>query len=185
MFKEEENDDFKTYLSLEYKVETAEGSQTKKPKVDKLLFNRFIKMIHKVLGIFEKAPLSQSPDAYPVETKYPKYLSEYKLINLQFNDFQFRQAFMTRLLIVLTSFSQPVNDRQIKIFKVPSSKELARTISRIHRILKHESHPDKKNKKDKEEDKESTDHSYSPTESKGNFCIELSFNSNFRNQRSL
>jgi hypothetical protein len=124
------------------KANDSDGSKSDhREKPDKSILSRFLMMIHKVLDIFEDQPLSETPDSYKIETKYPKYIPEYKLINLQFNDFQFRQTFMAQILILLQSLRQPVNVLQTKYFKISDTKPLLKTKTRIYSLLSGDNAP--------------------------------------------
>jgi len=171
LFKDEENDDFKDYLNFESKDYESEGSKSQQSNLGeyKPLFQRFLKMTHKVLDIFENQPLSSSPEAYHIERKYPKYLAEYKLINLQFNDFQFRQTFMIQILVLLQSLKQPVNQVQTKYFKISNFGALAQIKNRIYSILNNEAKPQQMLKDD--EDKESIDTNINIVDSSGMLII--------------
>ena len=109
------------------------------------IFQRFMKMVTKVLDVFKSQPIFESPDSYKIETKYPKYIPEYSLIHLQFNDFHFRQTFMTQILILMQSVQKPVNMSQKKCFKIHDTKPLQEMKSRIYKILNNESEPNKNN----------------------------------------
>lgn len=99
------------------------------------LFERFLKMINHILDVFEKQPVVESSEDCAIERKYPKYLARYKLINLQFNDIQFRQTFMVQILILFQSLRQPINIIQNKYFANYDKKKMNKTRSRVHKIL--------------------------------------------------
>jgi THO complex subunit 1 transcription elongation factor len=108
-------------------------------------------MIEKVLDIFEKNPLCENNETDLIEKKYPKYLAKYKLINLQFNDFQFRETFMIQILILFQSLRQPINEKQTKFFKIPSKKKLNKIKNRILQIFNNISPQESKEKHEKED----------------------------------
>ena len=108
------------------------------------MMEKFMEMIKHVLNVFEKHPVSESSDWNKVEIRYPKFLSKYKLINLQFNDLHFRETFMIQILVLFQSLKQPINIMQKKYFKVPDRKEIAKIRSRIHKILTHTYIPEAK-----------------------------------------
>lgn len=130
-------------------------------------------MIEKVLDIFEKNPLCENNESDLIEKKYPKYLAKYKLINLQFNDFQFRETFMIQILILFQSLRQPINEKQTKFFKIPSKKRLNKIKNRIIQIFNNILPQEQKEKQDKEDcDKDSE--SSNPDENKNTSgCIIL------------
>jgi hypothetical protein len=113
-------------------------------------------MVNRVLDVFEKQPVTENSEERQIEKKYPKFLSKYKLINLQFNDFHFRETFMIQILILFQSLKQPINIIQTKYFKILNKKAVARTKARLYKILTNEAELDAQNKKIKsEEDKDS------------------------------
>ena len=117
-------------------------------------------MIENVLDIFEKNPIWENNESDLIEKKYPKYLAKYKLINLQFNDFQFRETFMIQILILFQSLKQPINEKQTKFFKIPAKKRLNKIKNRIIQIFNNILPQDQKEKQEKEEcdkDSESSD----------------------------
>jgi hypothetical protein len=112
------------------------------------MMDKFIEMIKHVLDVFEKQPISESSDWNKIEKRYPKFLSKYKLINLQFNDLHFRETFMIQILILFRSLKQPINIMQKKYFKVSDRKEIAKIRSRIQKILTHTYTPEVKTDKE-------------------------------------
>jgi hypothetical protein len=48
--------------------------------------------------------------------KYPKYLTRYSLLHLQFQDYLFRETFLVQVLIFVQALLQPINQTQKKYF---------------------------------------------------------------------
>jgi hypothetical protein len=127
---------------------------------------KFMEMIRHVLDVFEKQPIPESSDWNKIEKRYPKFLSKYKLINLQFNDMHFRETFMIQLLVLFQSLKQPINIMQKKYFKVPDRKEMAKIRSKINKILTHTYNYDlKKDKEDKQSEASDVSSNYMEGES--------------------
>lgn len=116
-------------------VEHSEEEEKERDKHREDIFTRFTDMINVVLDVFEKQPIVESSKGDEIEKKYPKFLSKYKLINLQFNDFHFRESFMIQVLILLQSLRQPINIIQKKYFKIPDKKLYSKLRNRIYKIL--------------------------------------------------
>ena len=134
-------------MTTEKHPDDSDGSKSDNSNVENMsIFQRFMKMVTKVLDVFKNQPLFESPDSYKIETKYPKYIPEYSLIHLQFNDFQFRQTLMTQILILMQSLQNPVNMSQTKCFKIHDAKSLQDMKSRICKLLSNELEPQKNNK---------------------------------------
>ena len=55
--------------------------------------------------------------------KYPKYLSKYSLIGLQFDDFLFRETFLFQILIFTKTLAQPVTQEQKNAFKFSKDEQ--------------------------------------------------------------
>lgn len=169
MFSTGTNEDFKDFLGDVNNEENNSGDNeedksksTKKP-TDNNIFSRFIDMVDRVLDVFEKQPVTESSEERQIEKKYPKFLSKYKLINLQFNDFHFRETFMIQILILFQSLKQPINIIQTKYFKILNKKAVSRTKSRIYRILTNEAELDAHNKKVKSEEDKDSEPSHLPS----------------------
>lgn len=123
------------------------------------IYDRFLKMVNHVLDVFDNNPVSDNLESNKIEKRYPKFLSKYKLINLQFRDLHFRETFMIQILILLQSFRMPINVMQKKYFRVPDKKELQRVKSRINGLIT--GNTDRKDKT-----KKTTSGSESPTQEK-------------------
>lgn len=95
-------------------------------------------MVNAVLNIFEAQPLRESPELTKIEKKYPKYIPSFSLLRLQFWDYQFRQTFMTQILILFQSFKTPVNVLQKKYFQNIDYEKIIIVKSRIDKILKND-----------------------------------------------
>lgn len=111
-------------------------------------------MILKILELFQKNPIENSKECEQVEKNYSKYLSKYdrlcrrrislsyrpkyKLINLQFNDFQFRETFMIQILILFQSLKQPINPTQKETFKLLHKSKMSLIKKKIHQLLNNE-----------------------------------------------
>lgn len=120
-------------------------------------------MVNRVLDVFEKQPVTENSEERQIEKKYPKFLSKYKLINLQFNDFHFRETFMIQILILFQSLKQPINIIQTKYFKILNKKAVARTKARLYKILTNEAALDAQNKKIKSEEDKDSEPSHLPS----------------------
>ena len=113
-------------------------------------------MVSHVLDVFERQPVKESSESNLIEKRYPKFLSKYKLINLQFRDIHFRETFMIQILILFQSLKQPINIVQKKYFRIPDKKELAKIKSRINKLLENGSeinHKDHRKSRDDESQK--------------------------------
>ena len=56
--------------------------------------------------------------------KYPKYLSKFSLIGLQFDDFLFRQTFLFQVLVFTQTLGQPIITAQKNVLKLDKGESL-------------------------------------------------------------
>jgi len=99
------------------------------------IYDRLLKTINIILNEFEKQPVMENWDKNEICKKYPKFLSRFKLINLQFHDFHFRQTFMVQVLILFQSLKQPINKIQKSVFVISDKKKINKIRSKIYKIL--------------------------------------------------
>jgi hypothetical protein len=60
-----------------------------------------LQVIRSFLSRFKSQPLHFDKSNAQILERYPKYLSKFSLLNLQFNDSLFRETFYTQVLIFL------------------------------------------------------------------------------------
>ena len=76
-----------------------------------------ISTVKDIMQRFQSQPLLHiDKDNAQVLQKYPKYLTRYSLLHLQFQDYLFRETFLVQVLIFVQALMQPINQTQKKFF---------------------------------------------------------------------
>lgn len=76
-----------------------------------------ISNIKEIVSRFQAQPLLHvDKDNAQILRKYPKYLTRYSLLHLQFQDYLFRETFLVQVLIFTQALLTPVTAIQKKLF---------------------------------------------------------------------
>ncbi|CDW71534.1 UNKNOWN [Stylonychia lemnae] len=93
--------------------------------------------IRDFISKFMSQPIQVDKDNAQILLKYPKYLSKHSLLNLQFQDYLFRENFLTQVLIFTQTIANPINLQQKKFFIITEDeKKLVQNIEqRVSQLL--------------------------------------------------
>ncbi|TNV82285.1 hypothetical protein FGO68_gene5609 [Halteria grandinella] len=93
-----------------------EDAHTKLPLIDSNL-GKVIQTVREILQQFHSQPLkNKDKEGAGIFRKYPKYLTRYSLLHLQFQDQLFRETFLVQILIFTQALKNPINVGQKKYF---------------------------------------------------------------------
>jgi len=79
--------------------------------------DNIINVIRYFINRFNSAPLHVDKSSARILDKYPKYLTKFSLLDLQFGDYLFRETFLVQVVIICrTLLANPTNKAQKDVF---------------------------------------------------------------------
>lgn len=79
--------------------------------------SKVMQTIKDIISRFKSQPLLHiDKDNIQILKKYPKYLTRFSLLHLQFQDYLFRETFLVQILVFIDTLNNPNNNIQKKYF---------------------------------------------------------------------
>lgn len=81
--------------------------------------SKVMQTIKDIISRFKSQPLLHiDKDNVPILKKYPKDLTGFSLLHLQFQDYLFRETFLVQILVFIDTLNNPNNNSQKKYFGI-------------------------------------------------------------------